>query len=296
MRLRPAIKASLMLFLITALWGATLPVMHYFRVYTDSTLFVAARFIVATLAMLPLVRQHLKFTNKKILCYGIILGTINSLIYIFQTIALKSVASASVAFLLSAYVLVVPLLYPLFKLRNPRLGEIIAGIICFYGIYILYGAKFDYNVGYIWAMLSMLGVAISLIIIELVAKQVQSLIALNFYQIVFAIPLPFLYAVTHITTISNDMTFGFWISVFYCAIPATAIAFNWQLKYQGQVGAAKTALIFSLEAIFASIIAWLLGEPIGHNILIGGGVILISIFMVDLIHIIRAHLSSQKTL
>ena len=80
---------------------------------------------------------------------------------------------------------------------------------------------------------------------------------------------------------------SFWLSVSYCAVFATSIAFLMQVKYQAVVGASKTALIFSLESVFASIFAWFSGELITRQIIIGGGIILLSTILVDIIHILK---------
>ena len=217
----------------------------------------------------------------------------NSCIFLFQTIALKTLDSPRAAFLSVIYVILVPFLLPFFGFRKPKIIEGIAAIICLYGVYLLSGAKITtFEIGDFWIIASTLCVAFSIIIIEHVANKVEDILLFSFYQIIFTTLLPLIMLIYHPVVIPT--THGFWLSVIYCAIFATTLAFIFQLKYQAQVGASKAALIFSLEAVFAGIFAWLMGEKISHQTLIGGGIILFSIILIDLVHMFRQQNTACK--
>lgn len=275
--------AHIMLLLVTILWGATLPIIHDFTKNDSSVLFVFLRFAIAAIIMLPFVYRKINLADTGSLKYGFILGVINSCIYLSQTIALKTLSSPHAAFLLSIYVILVPMLLPVFGFRAPKIVECIAALICLYGIYVLNGTKIlTFKIGDVWIVVSAVLVAISMIIIATSAEKVKSILLFSFYQIIFSTFLPLIVLFCH--PIVMPHTAGFWLSVGYCAIFATVIAFTLQLKYQSYVGASKAALIFSLEALFASSIAWLMGETISRQTLIGGGIILFSIMLIDIIH------------
>ena len=278
--------AHMMLFFTTLLWGATFPIVRNFGGSGNPIIFVLLRFVLATLVMLPFVYKKLKLTDIWILKYGMLLGGVNSCIFLFQTIALQTLDSPRAAFLASIYVILVPFLLPLFGFRKPRIGEVIAALICLYGVYILSGARIAaLHIGDLWIIASTLCMALSLIIIEHVGNKIQDVLLFSFYQIIFTAVLPLIILVVHPVTI--PITANFWWSLIYCAIFATTLAFVLQVKYQPVVGASKTALIFSIEAVFASGCAWLMGEKINRQTLIGGGIILLSVVLIDVMRILH---------
>ena len=275
--------AHMRLLLVTALWGATLPIIHDFDANYSSVLFVFLRFAIAAIVMFPFIYRKINLSDMGSLKYGFILGVINSCIYLFQTTSLKTISSPHAAFILSVYVILVPILLPIFGFRKPKIIECVAAIICLYGVYILNGTKIStLKIGDAWIIASAVSVAISMIIIAIAITKVKSILLFSFYQIIFSTFLPLIILIYHPVTIPH--TIGFWISVGYCALFATVIAFTLQLKYQSQVGASKAALIFSLEAVFASIIACLMGETISMRIIVGGVIILLSVMFIDIVN------------
>lgn len=291
--MKSSFYAHIILFLITILWGATFPVVHNFGGSDSPTLFVFMRFFIAAIVMLPFIYYRFNLLDLASLKYGFLLGLVNSCIFLFQTIALKTLDSPRAAFLSVIYVILVPFLLPFFGFRKPKIIEGIAAIICLYGVYLLSGAKITtFQIGDFWIIASTLCVAFSIIIIEHVANKVEDILLFSFYQIIFTTLLPLIMLIYHPVVIPT--THGFWLSVIYCAIFATTLAFIFQLKYQAQVGASKAALIFSLEAVFAGIFAWLMGEKISHQTLIGGGIILFSIILIDLVHMFRQQNTACK--
>ena len=134
-------------------------------------------------------------------------------------------------------------------------------------------------------ILSTVCIGLGIIIVEFAHKHSRSTQLFNFYQMIFTTMLPL--GIVCVKGYPVPVSAGFWLSVSYCAVFATVIAFLLQVKYQPIVGASKTALIFSLESVFAAVFAWFNGEEISRNILIGGGIILFSTMMVDILHIIK---------
>lgn len=279
------VHAYIMLLLVTIIWGATFPIIHNSVQNVDPAVFVVVRFGIAGLLLLPFIWQQFRVRDLASLKYGVILGIINSGTFILQSMALKTVDSARTGFLTAIYIILVPLMLPLFGFRKPTIGECIAAIICLFGVYIISGAHInDLHLGDLLVIASALCIGLGLIVVEFANKYVHSSKLFNFYQIIFTTMLPFGITVAHGAQMPT--TVAFWLSVIYCAVFATVIAFLMQVKYQNIVGASKTALIFSLEAVFASIFAWFNGELITKQILIGGAIILFSTVYVDIARIL----------
>lgn len=69
----------------------------------------------------------------------------------------------------------------------------------------------------------------------------------------------------------------------YCAIFPTAVAFLWQMRAQRHMSAARAALIFCFEPVFAAAASWLvLGEHLTASQWVGGVLILGAMLAVDL--------------
>ena len=280
------LHAYLMLLLVTIIWGATFPVIHYSVQRANPLLFVLIRFAIAGVVLLCIMGKSLLRRDIASLKFGVILGLVNGGTFVLQTTALQSIDSSRTAFLTATYIIMVPLLLPLFGFRKPTFGECSAALVCLFGVYIMSGASISgIQLGDLLVILSALFIAVGIIIVEYAAKYTKSNSVFNFYQIIFTTILPaIMLAGKHIVV---PQTINFWLSVSYCAVFATAIAFLVQVKYQSVVGASKTALILSLESVFASIFAWFSGEVITRQIIIGGGVILLSTILVDIIHILK---------
>lgn len=69
----------------------------------------------------------------------------------------------------------------------------------------------------------------------------------------------------------------------YCGIFPTAVAFLWQMRAQRHMSAARAALIFCFEPVFAAAASWLvLGERLAASQWAGGVLILVAMLAVDL--------------
>lgn len=200
--------------------------------------------------------------------------------------ALEYLDSARVGFLTSVYIVLVPLMLPIFGFKKPTISEAIAAVTCIGGVYIISGAHISqFHLGDLLVLASAVCIGLGIILVEFANRYSRSTQLFNFYQIIFTAMVPGGMLAIHGYIMPIQL--GFWFSVTYCAVFATAIAFLIQVKYQKVVGASKTALIFSLESVFASVFAWVNGEEINHQIVIGGSIILFSTLLVDTIRILK---------
>lgn len=278
-------KAYALLWLVPIIWGMTFPIIHFVLQEISANLFVFWRFIIAGLVLFPVFiqvisRRRAKFRDVK---YGFIIGVINSGAFIFQSLALEHGNSAEVAFLTGINVVLVPLLMPIFGLRMPKAIEIIAALVCLFGIYLVSNASMNsFSREDYFVLLSALFIAIGIIIVEKAAVKSTNLRVLTFYQIIFTSIVPFMVLKGHVLDASM-LNYKVIIVLLYCAVFATSIALLMQMKYQPVIGSNKAAIIFSMEAVFATIFAYLFGESITSNVVIGGAVIVLSSLIVDIV-------------
>jgi len=88
-------------------------------------------------------------------------------------------------------------------------------------------------------------------------------------------PAPLLYAVaTKQTLVVNPAS---WPSLLYLAIFTTVITLLLQNRFQHEVTVAQASIIYSLEPVFATLLAVLfIGEHIGPAVLVGGVLLFIA--------------------
>lgn len=78
-------------------------------------------------------------------------------------------------------------------------------------------------------------------------------------------------------------TTGDWLSVVYMALFAGAAALIGQTWAQAHLPATRSAIIMSMEPVFASLFAvWLGGENLTLRLLLGGGLVLVAMLTVEL--------------
>ena len=279
-------KANLFLLFATVIWGITLVIRNVVA-QIDPNLFVTARFALATLILLPWVINKLKNTPRNMVFNCFIIGTLNAIAYISQTIGLKTISSSRSAFITGISVILVPFLAPLFKVGSLRASDIVCSIICLVGLYILTGASVTaINVGDEWTFLCAITFALQIIYIQRMSNQLHDTKLLTFYQMLFTIPFALFFS-QH-SNLHSLVYPSVLIAILFCSIFATTIAFLIQFKYRIISSVTKTVLIFSLEPVFASIFGFILySEQITVNVIGGGLIILLSLLLPTFIELLK---------
>jgi drug/metabolite transporter (DMT)-like permease len=276
-------KAELYLLLITAIWGLTFPLVGAAVKSITPMHFVAIRFLLAALVMLPFVWRDLKNTDTTVLGYGLLIGTVNFGCYLFQGMGLQTLGSAESAFITSTTVIIVPIILLIFHYHKPSFIEYLSAILCLTGLYILTGANIKaINHGEFFTFICALCCALSIIFTEKATRNIINIKLLVFFQIVFTAILTLPFSTTHLESFIFNIQNIF--ALLYCAIFATLVVFYLQAKYQKQTSASKAALIFCAEPIFAVLYSWMFfSENAPINTLIGGAIIVASIALPDLL-------------
>jgi drug/metabolite transporter (DMT)-like permease len=271
-------KANLYLFLISAIWGMTFPLIRNALTEINPYLFVFFRFLLAALVMLPIVWKELTKTRKDLIIHSIIFGLLNAVTYTSQTIGLQTIDSASSAFITAIYVVLVPFLAPLFKTGKLHYIDIVSSLICLFGIYVLTGADMQLDVGETWTLLAAGVFAVQITYMQRLSAKFKEYKLLTFYQLLFTTPPIFLFTLDtkYQTALHMDVIIG----LVFCAIFATTLVYSLQTKYQKFTTANKASLIFATEPIFAALFGYLVnGELLTKNIILGGVLILVSLIV-----------------
>lgn len=278
-------KANFYLIVATLMWGITFPLTRNALTEVDPFVFVTLRFALATLVLLPSVWVLFHKTTKSILFGSLIIGILNAVAYLCQTIGLETVHSARAAFITGSSIIFVPFLAPLFKLNKPSGLDMLCALIGFLGLYVLMGiTHFHITPGDLWVFFGAISFSLQITYLQRLNKVIDNYQLLAFYQLLFTVPFVLLFTKGH--SFSAALQPQALIAIVFCAVFATSLAYYLQNKYQKLTSVSKAALIFALEPVFASIFGVLINhESLAKTTIYGGLLLLLSLILPNLINI-----------
>lgn len=273
------------------IWGMTFPVIRSALHPSTGTaailnpyVFVAMRLLVGSLFLLLFVVKELRALTRPLIMAGLMLAFLAGAVYVTQTVGLHhNISSARSAFISGMSVVFVPLLQPLFKFKKPTLLELLCAAICLFGIYILTGAHLaGIGTGDLWTFACAFFYALSVLYLQVISPRFKDPVILTFLQISLAAPMVWLLTINQ----SFDGVFHpqAIIGILFCGIIASGLGLYLQVRYQKHTTAAKAAVIYALEPVFASFFGALLyGEGLSAHEIVGGSIILVSLVLPSLI-------------
>jgi len=289
--MRRALKAHFSLLLITLIWGATFVIVKG-AIEQDATP-LAFNFVRMTLAAFALgifFHRELSTFSRSALIAGIVPGIFLWLGYEFQTTGLRLTTASKSAFITGISVILVPLLLVLFWGRKTSRWTVIGVLAAFAGLFLLSVPASENTFGN-WASVNRgdlltLGCAFSFafhIIFLGRASERHPLAQIGFLQIATA---AVLMGITAPLLENPHMTWSprvVW-AIVLTSLLATAAAFTIQAWAQQLVSPTQTALILSLEPVFAWMTSYLvLGERLGLRAGVGAALILAGVLISELL-------------
>jgi len=280
-RIEPKLTANILLVLTTVLWGTSFIITKNVTQSVPIFLYLGLRFSIAIIGFVPYF-IHFRRCNKKIVLYGSLTGLLYYLTMVFQTFGLQSTTAGKAAFITGLSTIMVPFITwisfkkPLgkriwiavvisvigmaFLLLEGESGIIFGDflvLICavFYGLFIVFNDKYVRIVDvYLYSIIQLFTISLLSFGGSLLFKETYNL------------------ALTE---------FNFWLVMTYMGIVVAAGTFllqNWSQQHQG---ASQTAIIFTLEPVFAVIFASFI---IGNETMtlmgwIGSSLVFIAIFI-----------------
>ena len=288
-----SLAAHLSLIAVTLVWGTTFALVKAALREVSPLLFTALRMSFASVVLLAVNWPALRGLSRGHLKLCALAGVLLGLGYELQTVGLAHTTPSKSAFLTGLVVVFVPLLSALPGVRSPgtprpRLVAYLGALLAFAGIVLLTsepGAGLALLAGMHLGEWLTLGCAIAFAFHLLTLARgggVVSPRALGTLQIVVAallmwslLPLERHPAISWTPTVI--------VALGVTSILATAAAFTIQSWAQGHLPASHTALIFTLEPVFAWLTSLLFfGEHLGPRALFGAVLILGGIVLAEL--------------
>lgn len=254
--------AILLLILTTVLWGTSFILTKNITEDVPIFFYIGLRFAIALIGFIPFF-PHLKYLNKRILLMGLGTGMLYFFGFAIQTIGLQTTTAQKTGFITGLSVIVVPFIAwlgfkrPLnkriwgavalsvggmaFLLLEGESGIIIGDLIVlicafFWAFYIIYNDKFV-------RLVDIYNYSIIQIVVICSTGFTCSFLIQESYS-------------------SFSYSPAFWYVMIYMGIGVMTFTILFQNWGQQHVGAIQTAIIFSLEPVFAAFFGFLIGNEI----------------------------------
>lgn len=282
--MRVTLLATAALLAMTACWGSTFFLIHDLLDRMPVLDFLAVRFAVATVVMLVVAPRTVLRLDAQRRRLAVVLGCLYGVGQILQTLGLATTAASVSGFITGMYVVCTPLFAAvLLRTRINRLTWV-AVLLAVVGLGVLtLGGLSGLSLGYGETLTLLSAFCYALHIVGLGAwSRERDAIGMSIVQIgVIAIlctvaALPGGIALPH--------TGADWLSVVYMALFAGAAALLGQTWAQAHLAPTRSAIIMSMEPVFAAFFAVLLGgESVTVRMLLGGGLVLSAMLIVELL-------------
>jgi len=278
------------LFACCLVWGTTFVIVKDAATLIDPFLLSLFRNSIAAIVLLCyllLSRKTAALKEMKTFIYGIFLGVLLAAIYIIQTIGLIYTSSNHSAFITCSTIIMVPIILYFIGWQKFVAKQILAIIIVTTGLILLtyHSSTTGYNLGDVLTFIAAIICAFHLIFAGRYVRKVDFL-SLIFYQFFSAAIVSGLGLFIHANFISNQPILFHPDSiknVLYLGFLGTLFCYFVTVWGQKKVSTMYTALIFSLEPIFASITSYfVLGEYFSRNEFIGAAFIFVGIIYYSL--------------
>jgi len=281
--------ANSALLIITFVWGATFTLTKGALDSLPVFGFLSARFVIATVGLIALVLltpSARKSFTLRTWGLGTVLGLFLFGAYALQTVGLQYTTPSLAGFLTGLSVVLVPLLGVFLLKQKLRWRTWLGAGTAVVGLGLLCGPGLQqFALGDIYVLLCAVFIALQMLFIEkygngtnplaLATVEIAVLTVACLVLELWTDPSP-----TWVWTTFHNPQVAF--AVFICAIPGTALAYWGQNVFQQFTSSAQTAVIFSMEPVFATLVAWMvLGEGLTPLTLLGSILIFTSMLMSD---------------
>jgi drug/metabolite transporter (DMT)-like permease len=284
-----SLKAHLLLLAATFVWGATFIVIKSALADATPLVFNAVRMVIAAVILCAIFFRQLRFLPVGALRAGFEIGTLMWLGYELQTAGLFYTSASKSAFLTGVSVVLVPLLLALIWRRHINRYTLAGVAAAFVGLYLLcvppaQGLSLaSLNRGDLLTLGCAVAFAFQIIILGRNAQHfgfahlVPVEISVCALWMLISIPIAEPHGHIHFTP---EMLWALAVT----ALLGTVACFIVQAWAQRFTPPTHTALIFSLEPVFAGLTSYaLIGERLGSRALIGAALILIGVLASELL-------------
>ena len=275
--------ANLALLAMTACWGSTFFMIKDLQERLSALDFLAVRFPIATVVLFLIFPRALASLPSQARRHAVVLGCLYAGGQVLQTIGLAHTAASVSGFITGLYVVCTPLLAAV--LLRSRIGALtwLAVVLAMTGIGVLTLQPGGLAFGYGESLTLVAAVIYALHIVGLGAWSTpEQAMGMSIVQL----------AVISVVCLIGAAPDGIelpdrgvdWLSVLYMAVFAGALAMAGQTWAQAHLSPTRSAIIMSMEPVFAAFFAVLAGgESLTVRLAAGGAMVLGAMLIVELV-------------
>ncbi|MHC0063157.1 DMT family transporter [Nostoc sp. UIC 10890] len=267
------LKGIILLILVNVISATTFPLTKDIVTSLSPSALIVSRFVIAA----GVFTLNLRNINALLFRDGTVLGLLLFFFLAIETVALKTIPANRAAFIGSLNALIVPLLGWLSGQRVLLRSFLAAGVAVI-GIGVMFWEGGELGIGDLLMFFDAFVYAAYILFLERVASRHPTL-TLTSVQLLFIALVGVLWNNTQILN-EFEAIRQHWGAILYLGLLATAAVIWLQTLAQQWVSSDETALLYTLEPLFATIFSfWLLGEHLGIRGLIGAILVLVALFL-----------------
>ncbi len=277
---RTTLLATLTLLAVTATWGSTFFLIKDLLDRVPTLDFLAVRFAIASVLMVAVAPKALARLTRDSRRHALVLGGLYGVAQILQTTGLAHTPASVSGFVTGLYVVFTPLFAAL--LLRTRITALTWAAVALatagLGVLTLDGLSIGY--GESLTLVSAMLYALHIVGLGAWSRPDQAL-GMSILQIIMVS------VVCLVATVPDGVvlpaTTGDWLAVLYMAVFAGALAMLGQTWAQAHLSPTRSAVVMSMEPVFAAFFAILLGgESLEARMVLGGAMVLTAMVVVEL--------------
>lgn len=278
---RTTLLATLALLAMTACWGSTFFLIKDLLDRVPTLDFLAVRFAIAAATMLLVAPKAIARLSPVVRRHAVVLGVLYGAAQILQTAGLAHTPASVSGFITGMYVVLTPL-FAAWILRT-RIGALTWAAVALATVGLGVLTLGGFSLGYGEAITLVSALLYALHIVGLGAWSTpRDALGMSILQISVIATICFVATVPDGIVLPDNGRD--WLSLVYMALFAGALAMLGQTWAQAHLPPTRTAIIMSMEPVFAATFAVALGgEGVTSRLLIGGAMVLSAMLVVELV-------------
>ncbi len=275
------LQADLSLLLVTAIWGTTFVLVKDATQTLPPLTFIALRFSIGFVALALLFGHRLRRARREEVLAGLLIALFLYGGFVTQTVGLQTTAASVTAFITGLCTVMVPVFAFVLLHQRPRRIVLLGVALATTGMLLL-TVKDDLSLapGDVLVLVCAFCFALQITVVGKYAPRLDTVVlsvvqigavALAAWPLALALERPALVAPP-----------ALWLNVLFLGIVATGLVFFIQTVAQRFTSPTHTALIFTMEPVFAAFFAYLwLGEVIAGRGFVGAALILAGMLVAE---------------
>jgi drug/metabolite transporter (DMT)-like permease len=278
------VAAGFALLTAAAIWGFTFPLVKNALDDIPTFEFLAIRFMIATVvlaAIFPRSARTAILTGRRA---GLLAGVLLALGHAFQTLGLERTLSTNAGFITGLYVVFTPLIAAVTLRRLPHATAVVGVVLTTTGLALMslqvVGGRLSLGGGDLLVLVCAVLYAGQIVTLARYASEFDP-IALTIQQL--GVTALFFMVTSPLERLATPAGSDVWVALLATAIGSSVYGISVQTWAQRRIPPTRAAVIFSMEAPFAALAAFLLAdERLTSRAWIGAGLILAGMLIVEI--------------